>query len=103
MRQTSILAGCALALCVAQAAQAKGLRIENKRDVALTELTITSKDGAAGETFVLARDIAPGQATTRTMPARKCLFDVKGTFADQSTLAAEDMDLCSQRTLRLVP
>jgi hypothetical protein len=84
------------------AAQAKDLRIENKRNVALTELTITAKDGGAQETFVLAKNIAPGVVTTGTVPARKCLFDLKGTFADQSTLAAEDMDLCSQRTIRLV-
>ena len=101
MRKVIVLV-CAVAMTAPSLAQARQLRIENRRAVALTELTITTKDGAAPQTFVLASDIAAGQSAMRNVPPRLCLFDVKGTFADQSTLAADDMDLCSQRTIRLV-
>lgn len=90
------------ALIVAPTTEAKTLRIENKRVVALESLIITAKDGSQSRIFILAENIAPGSAATRPVPSAHCLFDVKGVFADQSTLAAEDMNLCAQKTIRLV-
>lgn len=106
MKKHLIAIGCIAAILGPLAVQAKGLRIENKRDVALTELTIVAKDGAkdggAQQSYVLARDLPAGRVINSAVPANKCLFDVKGTFADQSTLAADDMNLCAQNTIRLV-
>lgn len=84
------------------AGQAKSLRIENKRAVALNELKIVHKDGAKSQSFVLASDVAANGRVRAKVPAGKCLFDVIGTFEDQSSLHAMDMDLCRQNTIRLV-
>ena len=46
----------------------KSLRIENRRDVALSELTIIAKDGAAQQTFLLAKNLAAGGTTTKSVP-----------------------------------
>ncbi len=102
MKRSIITIGCAAAILAPLVAKAKDLRIENKREVVLTELTITAKDGAASESFVLVKNLAAGGAIAGSVPRGKCLFDVKGVFADESTLAADDMDLCAQRTIRLV-
>lgn len=101
-RPIAILSVAALVAVSAVAAQAKQLRIENKRDVALEKLTIIAKSGATQQTFVLAENIEAGRVTTRSVPREHCLFDVEGVFADKSTLSAADMDLCSQHTIRLV-
>ncbi len=102
MNRSILTFGCAAALLTSFAAEAKDLRIENKREVVLTHLIITAKNGTTAESFVLVKNLAAGGTTAGSVPRGNCLFDVKGVFADESTLAAEDMDLCSQRTLRLV-
>ena len=102
MKQHIMILGCMAAIVAPLAAEAKSLRIENKRAVALTELVITTKNNGVPESFVLAQNLAAGKNIAGAVPRGKCLFDVKGTFADQSTLAAHDMDLCAQRTIRLV-
>ena len=83
-------------------AMAKDLRIENKRNVALKELTIVPKAGDGSPSIVLAQNIEARRTTTGRVPAGNCLFDVKGTFADNTTLAADDMNLCAQNIIRLV-
>ena len=93
---------CMLAVAAPMFAEARDLRIENKRAVALTELTITAKDGPTSQTYVLTKDLPAGRVRNSAVPAKSCLFDVKGTFADQSTIAADDMNLCAQKTIRLV-
>lgn len=92
----------AAAVLSAGLAQAKSLRIENKRDVALSELKITAKDVAQPATYVLASDLAAGEKTRRSVPTASCLYDVRGTFSDKTTIAADDMDLCRQHTIRFV-
>lgn len=99
MRKPLIPALAALLAMTPIVAQAKSLRIENKRAVALTELTITAKDGAGR--FVLAKDIPARTVISRTVPRAACIYDVKGEFADQSTVVAQDMNLCGQHTIRL--
>ena len=102
MKYIILAMGALASSSLALTADAKSLRIENKRAVALTELVITTKNNGLPESFVLAQNLAAGRAIAGAVPRGKCLFDVKGIFADQSTLAADDMDLCSQRTIRLV-
>lgn len=84
------------------AAEAKQLRIENKRGVALEQLIITAKSGELRKSFILAENIDAKKVTTRSVPREHCLYDVKGVFADKSTLAAADMNLCAQTIIRLV-
>ncbi len=97
----AILAAASAALFVSTA-DAKQLRIENKRDVALEQLIITAKAGETQKSFILAEKIDAGKVTTRSVPREHCLYDVKGVFADKSTLSADDMNLCAQHTIRLV-
>ncbi|MBM3607468.1 MAG: hypothetical protein FJX29_03300 [Alphaproteobacteria bacterium] len=100
------MAAVALGICAGliytSAASAKSLRIENKREVALSDLRITAKDGAQPQTYVIASDVAAGSRINAKVPPGQCLFDVTGVFADQSQLNAQDMDLCRQHTIRLV-
>lgn len=103
MKRISIATGIAAAIVLSAGfAQAKSLRIENNRDVALSELKITAKEGTEPATYVLASDLGAGERTQRNVPRESCLYDVRGTFSDNSTIAADDMDLCRQHTIRLV-
>jgi hypothetical protein len=92
----------AAAFAFSSGVSAQTLRIENKRDVALSELKITHKDGEKAEAYILVRDIAGGKRVSAKVPPGKCLFDVEGVFEDKSQLNAQDMNLCAQHTLRLV-
>lgn len=103
MRKLLITAIATAAFAAPFAVHAKTLRIENKRAVALTELTIVPKDKVKeGEaSIVLVKNIPPKAVTSRSVPKAGCIFDVKGAFADQSTVTAQDMNLCGQHTIRL--
>jgi hypothetical protein len=94
-----VIAALALGVSVAEARQ---LRIENKRGVALEQLVITAKSGEMRKSFILAENLDAKKVTTRSVPPEHCLYDVKGVFADKSTLAAADMNLCAQTIIRLV-
>lgn len=96
-----VMAASVMALTM-NASAAKSLRIENKRAVALNELKIIHKDGETTQSFVLASDVVANGRVSAKVPPGKCLFDVIGTFEDQSSLHAADMDLCRQNTIRLV-
>ena len=96
---SSVIAALAIGVSVAEARQ---LRIENKRGVALEQLVITTKGGELRKSFILAENIEPKRSATRSVPREHCLYDVKGVFADKSTLAASDMNLCAQTIIRLV-
>lgn len=98
----AIAIGIGAGIVFANAAQAKSLRIENKRGVALKELRITVKDDAGGQSFILASDLDARSQTNAKIPPGQCLFDVTGFFADDSQSVAHDMDLCRQHTIRLV-
>jgi hypothetical protein len=98
----AIAIGIGAGIVFASAAQANSLRIENKRGVALKELRITAKDNSGGQSFILASDLDARSNTSAKVPPGQCLFDVQGVFADDSQLNAEDMDLCRQKTIRLV-
>ena len=109
---TGILAAAVLAAGVADGFAQRASRnalgspgritIENQRDAPLIELKITGKQGKAVER-VIATNLAPGKKITVTLPAGiGCVFDLAGAFTDESTMEAADMDLCKEKTLRLV-
>ncbi|MDF2120353.1 hypothetical protein PY365_32810 [Roseiarcaceae bacterium H3SJ34-1] len=104
------LAAVALAASIgdsfAQRARAPGspgrITLENKRAATLTELKIIGKEGAAAER-VIATNLAPGKKITVTLPARiGCIFDLAGTYDDDSTIEVADSNLCKDKALRLV-
>ena len=102
MKNQFAILGALGVLLAASLGEAKQLRIENKRGVALEQLIITTKTGDMSRSFILAENIDAGRVTTRNVPREHCLYDVKGVFADKSTLSADDMNLCAQHTIRLV-
>lgn len=80
----------------------KSLKIENRTEAKLNELTIVTKDGGEKKSYVLTRDLAPGAHTRAKLPRGVCMVDVHGSYDDKSLLDAEDLDLCQRHTLRLV-
>jgi hypothetical protein len=78
------------------------ITLENKRPATLTELKIIGKEGAATEK-VIATNLAPGKKITVNLPPRiGCMFDIAGTYDDDSTIEVADSNLCKDKILRLV-
>ena len=78
------------------------LLIVNQRDATLVELTATPK-GRKGESQVIASDVAAGgEAKGRLDRKAGCLFDLSGTFSDESTMEASGLDLCKDGRIKLV-
>lgn len=107
----SVLCG-AIAASAQQAAPAKAkpaakpavadVLVDNRREATLLELTIKSKAKGA-EDIVLAKDLGPGTKLTAKLPAKAgCVFDVSGSFDDESVLEVAGVNLCKDKRLTLV-
>jgi len=107
----SVLCGAAAA-SAQQAAPAKAkpaakpvvadVLVDNRREATLLELTIKSKAKGA-EDIVLAKDLGPGTKLTAKLPAKAgCVFDVSGSFDDESVLEVAGVNLCKDKRLTLV-
>jgi len=107
----SVLCG-AMAASAQQAAPAKAkpaakpavadVLVDNRREATLLELTIKSKAKGA-EDIVLAKDLGPGTKLTAKLPAKAgCVFDVSGSFDDESVLEVAGVNLCKDKRLTLV-
>ena len=84
---------------------AKGkLLIDNRRDSALTELSLQPAGAKAGtEPTVVAKELAAGQKITVALPAKSgCVFNINGSFEDESTLDVPASDLCKDPVITLV-
>ena len=76
--------------------------VDNRRQATLVELTITSKDRNGGAA-VIARDVSPGGRVNAKLPAKGgCVWDVSGSFDDESTLEVASVNLCKDPRLTLV-
>ena len=110
------LTAAVLSSCVAasaqQAAPAKAkpaakpatadVLVDNRREATLLELTLKGKAKGA-EDIVLAKDLAPGTKLTAKLPAKAgCVFDVAGSFDDESMLEVAGVNLCKDKRLTLV-
>ncbi len=98
----AILVGVALLFASAQLAAAKSIKIQNRTDATLSELTIIHKQDGKPQKYTIARDVAAGQNVRSQLPRGVCLVDVQGIYKDKSKLDAEDLDVCRRHTLRLV-
>ena len=107
----AVLSGC-VAASAQQAAPAKAkpaakvvsadVLVDNRREATLLELTIKSKAKGA-EDIVLAKDLGPGTKLTAKLPAKSgCVFDVSGSFDDESVLEVAGVNLCKDKRLTLV-
>ncbi len=75
--------------------------VTNRRGANLLELTATPTNG--GESVVIARDVAPGARATGKLPAKVgCVFSLSGTFDDESSMQAANMNLCKDGRINLV-
>jgi len=76
--------------------------VDNRREATLLELTLKSRAKGA-EDIVLAKDLGPGTKLTAKMPAKAgCVFDVAGSFDDESVLEVAGVNLCKDKRLTLV-
>ena len=76
--------------------------VDNRREATLLELTLKSKAKGAEE-IVLAKDLGPGTKLSAKLPAKAgCVFDVAGSFDDESVLAVAGVNLCKDKRLTLV-
>ncbi len=107
----SVLSGCvgayaqqatpAKAKPAAKSAAADVL-VDNRREATLLELTIKSKAKGA-EDIVLATDLGPGAKLNAKFPAKSgCVFDVSGSFDDESVLEVAGVNLCKDKRMTLV-
>ena len=118
MKVVRIIAIAASVLCGATAASAQqaapakakpaakpvvaDVLVDNRREATLLELTIKSKAKGA-EDIVLAKDLGPGTKLTAKLPAKSgCVFDVSGSFDDESVLEVAGVNLCKDKRLTLV-
>jgi len=76
--------------------------VDNRREATLLELSIKSKASGAEE-IVLAKDLGPGAKLTAKLPAKSgCVFDVSGSFDDESVLEVAGVNLCKDKRMTLV-
>lgn len=80
------------------------LLIDNHRDTVLTELSLQPAGAKAGtEPTIVAKALAAGQKITVALPAKAgCVFNINGTFEDESTLDVPASDLCKDPVITLV-
>ncbi len=80
------------------------LLIDNHRDSTLTELSLQPAGANAGtEPTVVAKQLEAGKKITIALPAKSgCVFNVNGTFEDESTLDVPERDLCKDPVITLV-
>ncbi len=77
------------------------LVITNRRSAGLVELSATPEKG--GDPIVLAHDLAAGAKSNTKLPAKSgCVFSLSGTFDDESTLEAANLNLCKDGRVNLV-
>ncbi len=74
----AILVGIALLFASAQLAAAKSIKIQNRTDATLSELTIIHKQDGKPQKYIIARDVAAGQNVRSQLPRGVCLVDVQG-------------------------
>ena len=76
--------------------------VDNRREANLLELTLTSRAKGVKPT-VIAKDLAAGAKLNAKLPAKGgCVYDVAGTFDDESVLEVAGVNLCKDRRLTLV-
>lgn len=77
------------------------LVVTNQRSVNLLELTATPQNGGAA--VVISRDLAAGaRANGKLPPKAGCVFSLSGTFDDETTMDAANMNLCKDGRINLV-
>ena len=77
------------------------IAVTNRRDANLLELTATPQNG--GAPIVIARDVAAGARATGKLPPKSgCVFSLSGTFDDESSMEAANMNLCKDGRINLV-
>ena len=77
--------------------------VDNRRETTLIELTITPKAANSGGPVVIARGVSSGGRVNAKLPAKGgCIFDVSGSFEDESTLDVASVNLCKDPRLTLV-
>ena len=87
----------------AKAAGKGSVLVDNRRDTTLVELTLMPKGKGAGAPLVIARDVASGGKVNAKLPAKAgCVFDVSGSFDDESVLEVASVNLCKDGRLTLV-
>ena len=75
--------------------------VTNRRDANLLELTATPEKG--GAPVVIARDVAAGgKASGKLPPKAGCVFSLSGSFDDESSMEAANMNLCKDGRINLV-
>ena len=85
------------------ARDASKININNKRGATLVELTVTSKANANANPQLIAAGLLSGKKKTSNLAKKGgCLYDVSGTFDDESTIEVAGMDLCKDTTINLV-
>ena len=107
----AVLSSC-IAASAQQAAPAKAkpaaksaladVLVDNRREATLLELSLKPKAKGA-EDIVLAKDLGPGTKLNAKLPPKSgCVFDVAGSFDDESTLEVAGVNLCKDKRLTLV-
>ena len=75
--------------------------VTNRRGANLVELTAMPEKG--GNPVVLARDLAAGGKASSKLPAKAgCVFSLSGTFDDDSSMDAANLNLCKDGRVNLV-
>ena len=85
------------------ARDAAKVNVNNKRSSTLVELTVTSKSAANAQPQIVASGLIAGKRKTSNLTKKGgCLYDVAGSFDDESTIEVAGMDLCKDPNINLV-
>jgi hypothetical protein len=77
------------------------LVVDNRREATLLELTATPAKGGAA--VVIARDVPAGSKASGKLPPKAgCVFNLSGSFDDESSMDAANMNLCKDGRINLV-
>ena len=85
------------------ARDAAKVNVNNKRSSTLVELTVTSNSAANAQPQMVASGLIAGKRKTSNLSKKGgCLYDVAGSFDDESTIEVAGMDLCKDPNINLV-
>lgn len=79
------------------------INIANDRAATLVELSVTSTTVKDAKPQIVAHNLKTGQKISAPLAKKGgCIYDVSGTFDDQSTVAQSAVDFCDDANLDLI-
>jgi hypothetical protein len=82
--------------------EATRVNVNNRRSATLLQLEVTSASSPGAKAQVVAAELASGKRKTSNLARRGgCIYNISGSFDDESTVEVAGMDLCKDANINL--